>query len=266
MKPQWLIVLAVLFLTGCLDSKNPLSAPTTSKPDERLVGVWRLLGDGGRVTNYHVGRAGEKFPKGMMRAAFVQHEKGKPESSGEFLLFPTTLVGKTYLNVIDEKGQVDDPFSEDNGWKPDAVESYHIFKYEVDGNKLVVWGIDEKTKQQAIKGGKIKGVIEKDKPAKFTDTTENVARFVTGAGDSLFSKEPFRLEMVGSSVRRTEPQHPEVEHRVERWPSIPTPPLRPLGKTLMVDKNGIIWNGGHPVGIWGVNGGEMRSEGGFLGR
>ena len=27
----------------------------------------------------------------------------------------------------------------------------------------------------------------------------------------------------------------------------------------MVDKNGIIWNGDQPVGIWGVNGGEMRS-------
>ena len=31
-----------LILTGCNDSKNPLSDPTTSNPDERLVGVWRL--------------------------------------------------------------------------------------------------------------------------------------------------------------------------------------------------------------------------------
>ena len=34
----------------------------------------------------------------------------------------------------------------------------------------------------------------------------------------------------------------------------PTPPLRPLGKGFMVDKNGIIWDQGKAVGIWGVDG------------
>jgi hypothetical protein len=31
-----------LLLAGCDDSKNPLSDPQTSEPDERLAGVWRL--------------------------------------------------------------------------------------------------------------------------------------------------------------------------------------------------------------------------------
>jgi hypothetical protein len=34
----------------------------------------------------------------------------------------------------------------------------------------------------------------------------------------------------------------------------PTPPLRPLGKDFMVDKNGIIWDHGKAVGTWGVDG------------
>jgi hypothetical protein len=34
----------------------------------------------------------------------------------------------------------------------------------------------------------------------------------------------------------------------------PTPPLRPLGKGFMVDKNGIIWDQEKAVGIWGVDG------------
>ncbi|MFZ1934170.1 MAG: hypothetical protein WCB27_09605 [Thermoguttaceae bacterium] len=38
----------------------------------------------------------------------------------------------------------------------------------------------------------------------------------------------------------------------------PTPPLRPLGKNLMVDKKGIIWYQRKPVGIWGIDGGEMH--------
>ena len=36
--------------------------------------------------------------------------------------------------------------------------------------------------------------------------------------------------------------------------SAPTPPLRPLGKGFMVDKNGIIWDHGKAVGIWGIDG------------
>jgi hypothetical protein len=77
----------------------------------------------------------------------------------------------------------------------EAVDSYYI-KYQVDGDKLVVWPIDEKAKLQATKDSTIKGVIDKDKPAKFIDATENVARFVIETGDSLFSKEPLRLERV----------------------------------------------------------------------
>ena len=39
-----------------------------------------------------------------------------------------------------------------------------------------------------------------------------------------------------------------------------TQTMRPLGSSdLMVDKNGTIWRGQHPVGVWGVNGGEAAN-------
>ena len=110
-----------------------------------------------------------------MLVVFVRHENGNVKPPSEFLIFPTALGENTYLNVIDLKGQRV-KLSQD--WE--AVDSYGFFRYQVDGDKLLVWGIDEKAKQQAIKDGKIKGVIEKDKPAKFIDTTENVARFIAG--------------------------------------------------------------------------------------
>lgn len=51
-----------------------------------------------------------------------------------------------------------------------------------------------------MEAGTIKGRIRKDQDgnarAIFTDTTENVAKFVAGAGDKLFSKEMLRLERV----------------------------------------------------------------------
>jgi hypothetical protein len=185
-------------LTGCDDSKNPLSDPQTSKPDERLVGVWQLPDKGG-ATYYHIGHAGKPLPEGVMRVAFVRHEKGKIESPGEFLMFPTVLGEKTYLNVTDLKGQRGKR-SEEQVLK--AGNSYYLFRYQVDGDKLAVWVTNAAAKKRAIDDGKIKGVIEKNKPAKFTDTTENVARFVAETGDGLFSKEPLRLERVEMAGKR----------------------------------------------------------------
>jgi hypothetical protein len=69
-----------------------------------------------------------------------------------------------------------------------------------EGDALLLWGMDGDAKRQAIEGGKIKGVIEEREHhgsrVEFTDTTENVARFVAGAGDGLFSKDVLRLERV----------------------------------------------------------------------
>jgi hypothetical protein len=251
-----------LILTGCGDSKNPLSDPTTSKADKRLLGVWKLVEDNGQVTNFHVVPAGEKFPAAMMRVAFVRHEKGQPESSGEFLIFPTALNGKTYLNVTDGMGKQGRSVEDKRG-KAEAVRFYSFIKYEVDGNTLRVWWpLVEQAKQQTIKAGKVKGVTEFGTPSRFTDTTENVAHLVEQQ-HRLFPTEAIRLVMVGNGVRRTEPQVSQCGEQVEAMQSCfppvatPTPPLRPLGSNLKVDKNGIIWDQGRPVGIWGVNGDRM---------
>ena len=60
--------------------------------------------------------------------------------------------------------------------------------------------IDQEAKKRAVEAGKIKGMTEKDKDGNprvhFTDTTENLAKFVAEAGDGLFSKDVLRLERV----------------------------------------------------------------------
>jgi hypothetical protein len=61
----------------------------------------------------------------------------------------------------------------------------------------VAWLTDREAKEKAIKAGKIKGVIEPKKPPVFTVSTEEVARFVAGAGDSLFNtKDSVQFERV----------------------------------------------------------------------
>ena len=191
------IAVAVLLLVGCDDSKNPLSNPQTSKPDARLAGLWRQQDTSGNTNFYHIGRAGESLPEGVMRVISAAHSgDGELHEPGQLLIFPTTLAGATYLNVTDgNKQQV--KLIEEQGWK--GVDSYILLKYKVDGDTLLVWPTDGDAKKKAIESGKVKGLVEKqDSGTKvvFTDTTENLARFFAGAADSLFAKEPIRLERV----------------------------------------------------------------------
>ncbi len=195
MKSRIFLVLVVCLLaSGCYDTKNPLSDPHTSKADERLVGVWRYPGE---ETYYHIGHAGRMFPVSMMRIVEIKHHKGSVEPPEEYLAFPTVLGDKTYLNVVIDGDRKQVRHLDDKGWEPDAVDCYTLFKYQFDGDKLVVFFTDEEAKVKAIKDGKIKGKIESMKPAQFNDTTENVARFVVQAGDSLWdTKETGRFERV----------------------------------------------------------------------
>ncbi len=196
MKLLFFLGMAVcLFASGC-DSKNPLSDPQKSKADARLVGVWRERTDEGEVY-VHVGHAGEKFPACMMRAVMIKHTKGNVEPPNEFLLFPTVLGDKSYLNVVVGTNEKPIKNFDDNGWKAADVQSYMLYKYKFDGDKLLVYGIDKEAKQKAINSGKVKGGTEPNGLVMFTDNTENVARFVLEAGDSLWdTSKPGQLERV----------------------------------------------------------------------
>ena len=134
-----------------------------------------------------------------MRVLGITHKKnGVVRSEGDFLIFPTAPGANTYLNMVaGDEQQV--KLLEEKGWKPKAV-GFWVLKYKVEGDTLLIWLIDDDAKKRAIEAGKIKGVIEIRKTGPnliaFADTTENVARFVASAGDSLFSKDAMRLERV----------------------------------------------------------------------
>jgi hypothetical protein len=200
----WLFVAAACLLGTSCDSKNPLSDPGQSKPDPRLAGLWRSKDPDGGVEYYHVGGAGDKLPESVMQVVLVTHDKnGQLKDPGVMLMFPTVLGNTAFLNVgIDWSTNVRNSAVDglkQEGWKPGVLEIYSIFKYRIEGDTLLLWLMAEDAKEQAIRSGKIKGdVPEKGKigPSRFTDTMENVARFFTAAGESLFEKEPKRLERV----------------------------------------------------------------------
>ena len=199
--PLLLAVVAVCQCFAGCQSENPLSDPQKSKADERLVGVWRDR-SGDADSYYHVGCAGDKFPACMMRVVLVVHaKKGLVQPPGEFLIFPTVLRDKTYLNVA--RGKNDALISnllKEHGYAVEAVgDGYTFYKYVFDGDKLLVYGIDEKAQQKAIESGKVKGTVtrsEKTVNCKLSDTSEDLARFVKEAGDDLFSTKVMQLERV----------------------------------------------------------------------
>lgn len=186
-----------LFLAGCDDSTAPLSEPAKARPDNRLTGVWQKT-DGGTTTYYLVGQLGGKAPEAVMRVVSVtRFEDGRLGEPDQFLLFPTDLGGKSYLNlglVTHEQLAA----IQETGWKPDLVASYFLLKYRVEGDAVLTWVMKPEAKQKAIEAGQIKGEIKEDngKRIRFTDTTEKVAQFVGDKGDTLFMDTPLRFERV----------------------------------------------------------------------
>ncbi|MHB8974900.1 MAG: hypothetical protein ACYC4N_31105 [Pirellulaceae bacterium] len=197
--PLLLVAVFSLLLTSCIDSKYPLSDPQKSKPDERLVGVWRFRGDNGEVNYCHIGHVGEKLPASVMRVVNVQHMPDGKMHSGELLAFPTSLGDKTYLNAAEAKPS-QFALLEEKGWTDEAINKYLIVRYQITGDVLTLQLIDQEAKKRAVEAGMIKGMSEKDQDGNirvhFTDTTENFAKFVAEAGDTLFSKDGLRLERV----------------------------------------------------------------------
>lgn len=60
---------------------------------------------------------------------------------------------------------------------------------------------------------------------------------------------------VSARLEKMERRLSQLEERLSQ-PVQTTGRMRPVGSRLMVDENGILWDHGRPVGIWGINGGE----------
>ncbi len=194
-----LLSLSATFLTcGCIDSKNPLSSPDAAKVDEGLLGTWRETTDQGE-TFYHIGLAGDKYPPGMLRIVGVERHGKTLAAPQDYVAYSTTLEGKTYLNVVLDPAQIH-VFDQD-GWKADKIDGYIFIKYQLDGDKATVWGVNATAKKEAIKAGKIQGVIKDNNDIRFTDTSENVAKFIAAAGDGLWNAEPGHLERIAPAKK-----------------------------------------------------------------
>ena len=187
-----------LSMASCIDSKNPISDPEKAKVDQKFLGVWRMADKGGDVIYYHVGLAGGKLPRGVLRAISIRHNKdGSVGGPDELLLFCTEAGNSRFLNVacVDRKEDLEK--LDQSGWNAKLVNAYFIIKYELKDDSLKLWQMDRNAKAKAIEAGKIKGEITKN-DVTFTDTSENLAKFLADpANAGLFdAKDSIRYDRV----------------------------------------------------------------------
>jgi len=91
---------------------------------------------------------------------------------------------------------------------------------------------------------------EQDKPPR-DESRQEVAEV-----KRLLQELSARLEKIDARLGRVEQQLGMFGEPAGRQAK-PRGKLRPLGSRLMVDENGVIWDGGSAVGHWGVNGGDI---------
>jgi hypothetical protein len=139
--PLFLVFGAALLSAGCVPVTEPLGDISKAEPDKNLLGAW--AGETGlTITVPEV----KGHPKGLMRA--VSRQEGQDPASA--LWFFTTTIGKhSYANIILAPGGGLDgvQFDKDGAfaqWQKGSKKRYFIFRYKLDGDKLVVDGGNDK--------------------------------------------------------------------------------------------------------------------------
>jgi len=184
MKLSLFLLATAALLGGCVpESQHPLSAPAKAMVDDQLEGAWTLKKDR-ELAFIHFHRRGESTNEivaalGGQWTDVVQvvHEESGGIESGSWAMFPTNIGEHSYMNVIAP-----------NPTKAEDL-SYMFMRYKViNGNELHLWRPDVEAFTKAIDDGRIKGKVSRTKgqlindvEVRITDTTENLAAFLTSA-------------------------------------------------------------------------------------
>ena len=211
MSPRFLCALAILgslLLAGCFpESTNPLSTPATSTVDPRLEGVYvahREKPDDA-LSVWHLHYRGEKTAAGAsavspwLEILNIDHPRNRALEGTAYRVLTTHFGAHDYMSIL-ELGNVTSP---ENGLvKPSAGgggrQQYWIARYEIgETGVLRVWMMNTKSVEEAIKAGKIRGLVKPHKEGDdvlLTDSTEDLAKFVTKSDTAaLFAGKPITL-------------------------------------------------------------------------
>ena len=186
-KMNWILfsVFCCLFVSGCNESKNPLSDPNADTTDQSLVGVWACKKD---VYTVSMPSSDENLPKGVMKCQLQQIGK----KAIYFLLIPTKIGDDRFLSVPKMNST-----EAKIAWKLDEINRYSLFKYKIAGNTIKLYIRNESATNQrifdAIKNGDLRGTTDSSLKSGFiTEPTEALRKYVQDNEAWLFT-EKFEL-------------------------------------------------------------------------
>lgn len=165
------------FFSGCIPtSKHPLSSHLTAYHDKRLTGTWIGRSEGTASEDESFWVHFVEAEGGLTDIVLISFEK-KGADVMFFKMFPTTMVNACFMNIKTDdtnSKMIPDPS------KGIGAEGFYIAKYEISGDILKVWLINNKIKD-AIISTELKGTIEKDMWSDniiLTDTAQKIAEYI----------------------------------------------------------------------------------------
>ena len=162
-------VIATFFLAGCIpESKNAISPLAGARQDASLNGAW-VAEDAEAARYLHIGAELEKAADpdapepeaGLMRFWLVTHRKddGRVGVEKPFSMrFFVSQVGEDrYANALL-------PFENTDAAKQKEPTRYLFFKYKVDGDQLILSGINWQATAEAIARHELDGSVTREGP------------------------------------------------------------------------------------------------------
>jgi hypothetical protein len=195
--------LMCLLFTSCDASIHPLSSPEDAKADHQLDGKWIFKDVHGDI-QYQFIPVGGKLPDCIMESVETFKAKDEATTSTEKqdnqkekkhrLFFPTQIGDRHFLNSFEVSEKSFKQLKE-RGWKPYLIEGYEIYLYKVQNDQLTLFFIEDDSVKNAIKEGKIKGVVKNAPSSIFpddnwylTDSTENINDFFGSLDEKHFEE------------------------------------------------------------------------------
>ena len=186
---KFALIAFALSLTSCVELSSPISVPEEAKIDKNLLGAWKCVDDKPISKQFAfviIGKSNpDLVPSGLMKITTVENDYREQIVVNESrYAYSTTIADKHYATFLDAAQYEKDKAN---------VKTLMLIKYTVDADRLVVWGMDSKPVEAAVRAKQIKGRIEWKGLLGWTHVTlesgEDLARFLSGGGDkSLFSE------------------------------------------------------------------------------
>lgn len=166
LKLNLLVVAAILFSSCAVSFKQPIFSAKESKIDKRLLGKWQTTNEEGKDVTLEFT---EKSPSQFN----INSINESRQTNTALTAFAGKIGDHDYLNL---------EFSEDG----ESV--YHIARYEITGDELSIWILDNKKLAKDLKQYKLKGEIASYDEVIIRDSQKNVESFLKSRSSAAVFK------------------------------------------------------------------------------